>query len=158
MRHLKMWHRAAWGVVLLLSIGIAPTPGWGFYSSAETPPWPDVRRDSLSDWQVVGQVGGPTQAVAVQDSYAYVGVGLRLVVLDVTDPAAPTEAGAMAPFPHSVENIVVSGTLAYVASGGAGLRVVNVSDPADPAEVETWDSPGYAEGVAISGQIVYRAA
>jgi hypothetical protein len=171
MQHLKMWHRAAWGAILLLAIGIAPgqtaptMPDRGFHSSAETSPRPDVQRESLSDWQVVGQVGGPTQAVAVQGDpltgsgqvYAYVGVGLRLAVLDVTDPAAPTEAGATAPFPYSVEDIVVSGTLAYVASGGAGLRVVNVSDPANPTEVGAWDSPGYAEGIAISGQIVYLA-
>jgi hypothetical protein len=163
MRHLKMWHRAAWGAILLLSIAIvlgqtaSAMPHWGFHSSTETLPWLDTQRESLSDWQVVGQVGGPTQAVAVQGAYAYTGIGLRLAVLDVTDPATPTEVGATTPFPYFVEDITISGTLAYVASGGAGLQVVNVSDPTNPIEVGAWDSPGYAEGVAISGQIVYLA-
>ena len=110
-----------------------------------------------TDWQVAGQIGGPTSAVAVQGSYAYAGVGLRLIVLDVTNLVTPTEVGATAPFPYFVEDTTVSGTRAYVAAGGAGLRVVDISDPANPAEIGAWDSPGYAEGVAVSGNTVYLA-
>ena len=29
-------------------------------------------------WQAIGQIGGPTQALAVRGHYAYLGVGLRL--------------------------------------------------------------------------------
>jgi parallel beta-helix repeat protein len=108
-------------------------------------------------WQVVGQIGGPTSAVAVQGDYAYVGVGLRLIVLDVTNPVTPTEVGSTTPFPYFVEDIAVSGARAYVAAGGAGLRVVDISDPANPTELGAWDSPGYAEGIAVSGDIVYLA-
>ena len=82
--------------------------------------------DQPSGWQVVGQIGGPTQAVAVQGRYAYVGVGLRLVVLDVTNPVTPTEVGATTPFPYFVEDVAVSGERVYVAAGGAGLRVVDI--------------------------------
>lgn len=110
-----------------------------------------------SSWQVVGQIGGPTSAVAVQDNYAYVGVGLRLIVLDVTNPATPTEVGATAPFPFYVEDIALSGTRAYLAAGGAGLRVVDITDPGNPEELGAWDSPGYAEGVAVVGDTVYLA-
>jgi len=107
--------------------------------------------------QVVGQVGGPTQAVATQGSYAYVGVGLRLVVLDVSDPAVPQEVGTTAPLPHFIEDVAISGTVAYVAAGGAGLWVLDVADPAHPIETGSWDSPGYAEGVAVAGNTVYLA-
>lgn len=113
--------------------------------------------DPPSTWQVVGQIGGPTQAVAVQGDYAYVGVGLRLIVLDVTNPSTPTEVGATAPFPYFVEEVAVSGTRAYVAAGGAGLRVVDVATPTAPVEIGAWDSPGYAEGVAVAGNTVYLA-
>jgi len=113
--------------------------------------------DQPATWRMVGEVGGPTQSVAVQGDYAYVGVGLRLVVLDVTNPAAPTEVGATAPFPYYVEDIALSGTRAYVAAGGAGLRLVDISDPASPIELGAWDSPGYAEGVAVAGSTVYLA-
>ncbi len=112
---------------------------------------------SGATWRMVGQIGGPTQAVAVQGHYAYIGVGLRLVVLDISDPANLTEVGSTAPFPYFVEGVVVSGTLAYVAAGGAGLRVVDVLNPADPTELGAWDSPGYAEGVAVAGNMAYLA-
>ena len=91
-------------------------------------------------WQMVGQVGGPTQDVAVQGNYAYVGVGLRLVVLDISNPAALRELGLTAPFPHFVSDVVVSGTRAYVAAGGSRLRVVDISNPARPVEIGAWDS------------------
>lgn len=116
-----------------------------------------IALSQVGGWQMVGQIGEPTTAVAVQGNYAYVGVGLRLVVLDVSDPAALKEVGATAPFPHFVEGLAVSGTFAYVAAGGAGLRVVDVTDPARPTEVGAWDTRGYAEGVAVSGSTVYLA-
>ena len=118
---------------------------------------PNTTQNHQSSWQMVGQIGGPTQAVAVQGNYAYVGVGLRLVVLDVSNPVTPTEVGSTTPFPYFVEDIVVSGTLAYVAAGGAGLRVVNIPTRTTPVEVGAWDSPGYAEGVAVAGNTVYLA-
>ncbi len=134
-------------VVLLVLLGLA---------SLATRSAP-ARAQSGGAWRMVGQTGGPTQAVDVQGDYAYVGTGLRLIVLDVSDPANPTEAGSTTPFPYVVEDIVVSGTLAYVAAGGAGLCVVDVSDPADPVELGDWDSSGYAEGVAAAGTTVYLA-
>jgi len=120
-------------------------------------PMPTAAQGSESGWRMVGQVGGATQAIAVQGDYAYVGVGLRLVVLDVSDPAELREVGASQPFPHFVEDVVVRGTLAYVAAGGAGLRVVDISNPTHPTEAGAWDSPGYAEGVAIADNIAHIA-
>ena len=108
-------------------------------------------------FRLVGQIGGPTQRVAVQGNYAYVGVGLRLVVLDISNPADLREIGVTQPFPHFIEDIAISGALAYVAAGGAGLRVLDVSDPARPAEIGSLQLRGYAEGVAVSGTMVWLA-
>jgi len=47
---------------------------------------------------------------------------------------------------------------AYVADGeDGGLRVVDVSDPANPTEVGFYDTPGYAYGVAVAGGYAYVA-
>jgi len=126
-----------------------------FVLAAGVPPF--SVNEPTEGWRMVGQIGGPTQAVAVQGNYAYVGVGLRLVVLDVSDPADLVEVGNTAPFPYFVEDVVVQGDLAYVAAGGAGLRAVDITDPANPVELGAWDSPGYAEGVAVSGNTAYLA-
>ena len=104
----------------------------------------------------VGQIGGPTYAVATLGSAAYIGVGPRLVVLNVADPAHPAFSGETRPFPSVVKGVAVSGTFAYVAAGeSGGLRIVNVSDPAHPLEVGSF-VPGHAiESIALAGNYAY---
>jgi uncharacterized repeat protein (TIGR01451 family) len=164
MRLMKMWKwiPILWGLLISLFVLVERAEtrldslNQSIVHGVDGPAQPDGTRQS-SSWQMVGQVGGPTEDVAVQGNYAYVGVGLRLVVLDVSDPTTPEEIGITTPFPHFVKGVAVSGTLAYIAAGGAGLRVVDVSDPTDPTEVGAWDSRGYAEGVAVAGSTVYLA-
>jgi hypothetical protein len=42
--------------------------------------------------ELLGQIGGATYAIAVQGDYVYLGVGPRLMVMDVSSPANPTIA------------------------------------------------------------------
>ena len=51
----------------------------------------------------------------------------------------------------------MAGNYAYVAAYGAGLRIINVSDPAHPTEVGSYDTPGSAQDVAVSGNYAYVA-
>ena len=52
-------------------------------------------------------------------------------------------------------DVVVSGRYAYVAAGGAGLLIVDVSSPSLPVELGVYDTPGNARGVAASaGQVL----
>jgi hypothetical protein len=118
---------------------------------AEAPPGP------YPILTMVGQVGGRTEDVAVQDGYAYVAVGLRLAVLDVSQPFTPTETGSTTPFPDFAMGVAVSRTVAYVAAGMAGLRVVDVSTPTAPVEMGVYDTPGYAESVRVAGKYAYVA-
>jgi len=107
--------------------------------------------------QVLGQAGGPTQGVAVQGSYAYIGIGPRLAVVNIADPYNPRIVGYTNPFPDFINAVAVRGSYAYVAGGPAGLRVVNISSPTTPFEIGSWDSPGYAEGLAVVGGTVFLA-
>jgi hypothetical protein len=100
---------------------------------------------------LVGQIGGQSRAVMIQENYAYLGVGPRLVVLDVSDPANPTVVGQTAVLPAIVRGIYVARDYAYVADDWAGLRVVDVSDPTTPVEVGVYDTPGDAESVYVTG-------
>jgi hypothetical protein len=112
---------------------------------------------AAGDWRVLGQAGGPVRAVAAQGRFVYVGVGLRLVILDAADPSALVEAGSTTPFPEFVEGVAVDERYAYVADGTAGLRIVDISAPDHPVEVGAWESPGYAEAVAVRGSVAYLA-
>jgi hypothetical protein len=107
--------------------------------------------------EVEGHVGGPVYAVAVQGSYAYVGEGPKLIVLDVSSPVSPTVVGKTPPLPAMVQAISVTGTYAYVAAGEGGLQVVDVSTPSDPEVVGSYDTPGPAQDVTVVGDYAYVA-
>jgi len=137
-------------------------------------PMPTAAQGSESGWRMVGQVGGATQAIAVQGDYAYVGVGLRLVVLDVSDPAELREVGASQPFPHFVEDVVaeagawdspgyaegvaIADNIAHIADGPYGLRVVDVTNPAHPTEIGFAYDMNFAFDVVVEGSYAYIAA
>ena len=48
-------------------------------------------------------------------------------------------------------------SLVYLADGAAGLRIVDVSKPDSPFEVGSWQTPGVAVEVAISGTLAFVA-
>ena len=57
--------------------------------------------------------------------------------------------------PSNVNDVCVSGTIAYVADQDAGLVVVDVSKPERPALVGQWEIPGKAETIALQGDFAY---
>jgi hypothetical protein len=107
--------------------------------------------------ELVGQIGGAANAVAVQGNYAYFGVGPALTILDVSNPASPITVGKTMPLPEIVQDVAVVGNYAYIAAYGAGLRIINVTNPAAPTEVGFYDTPGSARGVAVAGNYAYVA-
>lgn len=91
--------------------------------------------------------------------YAYVaaqGTGLRIV--DISNPAAPTEVGFYET-PGDAVDIVVANELAYVAAFEGGLRIIDVSQPATPTEVGALVRPdeGWFLGVTAADHAVYLA-
>jgi hypothetical protein len=103
-----------------------------------------------SDWNLVGQVGGTTKALALDGSTLYVGSGFHVLALDVSNPAAISQLGMSPLLPDFIESITVgeNGKL-YVACGLGGLVVLDVSNPASPAIAGTLNTQGYTEGVSL---------
>ena len=67
--------------------------------------------------------------------------GLRIV--DVRDPAAPRGLGHLLlgeSVDELAQDIVAMGRTVYVAAAFAGVHVVDVTDPANPTLVETFDT------------------
>ena len=72
--------------------------------------------------QLVAQIGGALSAMAVRGDYAFIGVGVNLIILDVSGSSDPV-IGQVKLLPHSkhvIEDIAVDDKYAYVAAGQAG--------------------------------------
>lgn len=107
---------------------------------------------------LAGQIGGEVYAVTVQNNLAYIGVGPRLTILDVSDPSHPHVIGQTSVLAGVIQNITISGQYAYVAAGNGGLRIIDVSNPAIPIEVGSFEysAPQHLiNDVSVAGNYVY---
>lgn len=142
----------------------APEPRQISYPTATptpTPPvFPTLPSENSVTFTLTDQFGGVPTAVLVEDNIAYLGVGPRLVLLDVSEPSAPQLMGQSPILADSLLDIARDGALIYGAAGQAGLVVLDVSDPGNiqlvnsgPNYVQT--EPPSAEQVALSGGRVF---
>lgn len=95
-----------------------------------------------------GEIGGT--------SYAFLGSGGVVLVLDMTDLTGLTRVAELAT-PGVVWGLSVSGDMLLVAAGDAGLRVIDISDPASPTEVGFLDTAGSVRRVAVTGVLALVA-
>jgi hypothetical protein len=103
--------------------------------------------------EAIGLLGGFTDAVSWQNNVAYVGNGLRLYILNVSDPSSPILMGETEILPNVVMEVIVRGSYAYVANGDSGLRILDVSDPTTPREIGLFE--GTAQRLAIQDNFAY---
>ena len=87
---------------------------------------------------------------------ALVMAGVPALAVCAGNPCNPHIVGTFVT-PGAEGGIVVSGNLAYIASGTAGLLIVDVSDPTSSTLLGLVDTPGHATDVALSGNLVYVA-
>lgn len=97
------------------------------------------------------------RVVVLDEGRLVVGLSRWLVVVDVADPAAPVELGRVRVYLWPVKDIAVDGDLAVVANHRGGLRVFDLSSPAEPCPVGWLDPPGWAFGVASTADFAYLA-
>jgi hypothetical protein len=108
--------------------------------------------------ELIAQLSGSIQAIHVVGDYAYIGEGPRLVILDISDPANPTEVGRTDELPGVVWGVHVVGVYAHVADADeGGLHVISVVDKSHPSEVGFFDTPGSARGVYVVEDYAYVA-
>ena len=88
---------------------------------------------------------GPCYSAAVKGNYAYIGNGLLLQVLDISDPANPTVVGEL--FTGSlIRKIIVLGNYVYTISP---FQIIDISNPTHPVLVKTLQLPSEAPPTAI---------
>ena len=132
-----------------------PTPTVPTLTPTNTPTNTPTPPPSLIE--PIGQVGGTVRAIAVAGNYAYVGVGLRLVVLDISNPASPIVVGQSPMMSGVIEDVILSGSLAYIASGEGGLQILDISSPANLTRQGGYDTSGVAHDLTRVGNLIYIA-
>lgn len=105
----------------------------------------------------VGQIGGSVQSAAVQDGYAYAGVGPRLAMLDLADPAQPRLIGLSAPMPDVIVDVAVAGAYVYAVTHEGQLYVFAIAGPGTIDTAGTAGAGGFARALSVSGSTVYVA-
>ena len=93
-------------------------------------------------------------------NYAFIGEGLGLTILDISDPESAHVIGRSLPMPEIAEDIALDGDYAYIADGWGSLRIFDVSSPASPIEVGFIypDYYRYARGIEVVGNYAYVAS
>jgi len=123
-----------------------------------------TRPKVVSTW---GPYYGYTRDVAVQNNYAYVCDGSLMLVFDVSDLTQPRHISTLQPRPSDwpqgrdnprARRVVVRGNYAYLASRGAGLSIVNITNPANPFIVGRADVDGDTIQLCVSANYAYLAA
>ncbi len=107
--------------------------------------------------ELIGQLGGPPTAITLHDDLAYMGIGQRLLIVDIFDPSLPSTVGQTSVLPGVITAVVAVGNFAYVTDGEGGLHIINISDPASPSESGFYDTPGDARDVMVMGSYAYVA-
>lgn len=74
--------------------------------------------------------------------------GNYLQIVDVSSPARPIQVGLYR-IPGFANSVTVVGNYAYIAAGGAGLRVMDISDPTEMYEVGYYDALSSAFVVSV---------
>ena len=107
----------------------------------------------------IGQLGGEVRPVAVAGSTLVMGIGTRLAVMNLTNPAAPTITGLSEPLPHMIHRITVVGNLAYLAINEGGIAIVDITVPSAPHVRGTLELEGFgAVDIQVRGAVAYAVA
>lgn len=155
--HLIRFDGQSANVVLLYTppaAGPDPTP------SPQPTPKPPPEGHVL---EVMSQIGGATNAIAVQENYLYAAMGSRLLALDNTEPATPQLVGHSEIFTGTIAGLVTAGEYAYIAElevpsvQSGGLRIVDIRDPERMSTVSFHDIPRDAVSVTVDGNYAYVA-
>ena len=83
------------------------------------------------DLEFVSQTGGAIFAVDIQDNYAYIGLGQRIGVLNITDPSNPTLLARSQLLDNTVIDLAKQGSYIYAVTI-SGLDVFDVGNPVSP--------------------------
>lgn len=77
------------------------------------------------------------------------------LAVDISNPTMPLLADGTYYKSVHLQNVASTEQYVYVADGKAGLRILDISDPAKPTEVDSFGAPGLALDVAVLDGYIY---
>jgi hypothetical protein len=119
--------------------------------------------------QSVASYDTPADAVAVELTGEYAVIiddnagtspgseGLRIVLMSPFNEAVQLYLKGFCATPGKAGDVAVSGDLAFVADGDAGLQIIDMTDKTIPVIIGSCDTPGFAAGVFVSGSYAFMA-
>jgi hypothetical protein len=108
-------------------------------------------------FQPITQIGGNSYALAVDGRYAYLGVGPRILVVDMESGGEYRIIGQSGVLPGVVRAAALKPPFLFLAVGKGGLRVLDISDPSAPVEVGALEDMQWTMSVVIDGDRLYLA-
>lgn len=86
----------------------------------------------------IAQVGGYTGAVAIQGQFVFLGVGPRLIVLDISNPSQPQAVGQTGILPGIIQALSIQDSYAYILTQDNSLHIFNISDISNLQEIGSY--------------------
>lgn len=99
---------------------------------------PSLEPQDQKPFDLVNQIGGVSKALAVKDTYAYIGVGPRLMVIDASELSAPQILGQSEILSGVIQRIVLTNNYALVVTE-VNLSIIDISNPRVPQLASTLD-------------------
>lgn len=101
------------------------------------------------------QIGGVARAMAIENNLIYLAVGLRLLVLDVTDPANPTQMGQSSLLDSVVADMVIENSVAYVLTESNELYGFDLANPTSPEAIYSMPVSPHITSMVIKNGFLY---
>ena len=141
-----------------LILALAVLSGAMFLGSSGAVPAGVARAQEEVALDLVGELGGAHDALAVQGDYAFIGSGATLAVLDISDKSHPRQVASVG-LAEAPWDIFSSGNYAYVAGAGGTFYTVDISQPLSPTLVISRTlSDTMLLGVHVADNYAYVAA
>ena len=107
--------------------------------------------------QLLAQMGGTTNGMALAGDVVFLTVGPRVVAVDVSDPRAPIEVGRSDVLGAVLRGLVVHGDHLYVIVGDR-LVVIDVRNPAQIRAVSSLPAPDWPVDLGVAGDVLVVAS
>ena len=126
---------ATTAIALLLAVFVVASVVLPANAAASPPP-------ASSNVSLLKHLGGESRAVDVAGSFAYIGVGPRLTIVNIANPLLPSLRSQTVPLSDVIESLVYASPYVYLVNGDGGLHIYNVSDVNKPVELGKANTPG----------------